>query len=62
METKNQHFIYGGCKIELESDVENNELLDTRVTIEGHYLCYIAGTDIKRFKNGLYEFIDRYRI
>lgn len=53
-------------KIQLESDVENGELLDTRVVYSDDNstltLFWISGINVENFKQDLNELIKKYRI
>lgn len=62
MKTKKQEFYLADCIINTESEVFDNEILDTQIFINDTYLCTIAGSDIDNFVNDLRELIKKYRI
>jgi hypothetical protein len=62
MTTKEQKRLLGNLVIKLTSDVEDGEIMDTKVEIEGKTLCVIAGVDINNFLNALNSIILQFRI
>ena len=62
MKTKKQEFYLAFCIINTESEVFNNEILDTQIFINDSYLCTIAGSDIENFINDLRQLINHYKL
>jgi hypothetical protein len=62
MTTKEQKRLLGNLVIKLTSDVEDGEIMDTKVEIGDHYLCTIAGINIDTFVASLNSIIIKFRI
>ena len=52
----------GHLTVSMESDVDNGEVLDTKVEVEGSLLCYVAGNQRDKFIQKLQGLVDEYRI
>ena len=52
----------GDLKITLTSAVYDGEILDTKVELDGCYLCSVAGSQRDEFAAALAELVDNYRI
>jgi|WetSurSiteA1Bulk_404760.scaffolds.fasta_scaffold534664_1 hypothetical protein len=52
----------GWTEIEYESDYDLGQKLDTKVSINGKMIIWIAGTDIDAFHEELRQLVNKYRI
>ena len=64
METRTTTRALGELSITYTSDIDpaSREALDTRVEINGTYLCTIAGEDMHKFHGELANIVDTFRI
>ena len=62
LKTKIQTFYVGELDVLAISDSYKERLLDTRIEINGKYLCTIAGTDIDSFIDRLITIVNEYCI
>lgn len=62
MTTKKQVFYIDDFAVNTESDIYDGELMDTKVLINGTYICFISGVYIGDFVNDLRELIKKYKI
>lgn len=62
MKTKKQTFYIDDFAVNTESDIYEGELLDTNVSINDTYICYISGVYIGDFVTELRNLINKYKI
>ena len=62
MTTNTIHVRIGDLTAQLYSEIVDNEILDTRVTIESGLICWVAGSERDNFIKALNEVISNYRI
>jgi len=57
-----QYFNVGNVEVELISDIDKGQLLDTSVYINNDCICWISGNDIADFKKEFQDLIKKYQI
>jgi len=62
MKTVKTYYPIGDAEMIFESETDDGEYLDTKVTIGGVYICTIEGSKIAEFVNKIWFIINDYRI